>query len=66
MHTRGRLRGKNIRYIKNPHTTFFSRPEPRSEIRAIGGEHKIPKNKLSRKPQLPDRDIPKANRTKRG
>ena len=64
MHTRGRTRGKKIRYIKNPNITLFRRPEPRSEVRAILGEHTITKTKTSRKPDFPERDIPLANKPK--
>lgn len=62
MHTKGRTRGKKIRYIKNPNFTLFRRPEPLSEIRAFEGEHTIKKTKTSRKPNFPDRDIPIANK----
>jgi len=65
MHARGRIRGKNIRYIKNPNKIFFSRPEPLSEARAMHGEHTINQTKLHRQPDFPARDIPKANRSKK-
>ena len=54
MHAKGRIRGKNLRYIKNPNKTFFKYAEPHSEIRAIKGQHVLTKNKLNRKPQIPD------------
>jgi len=62
MHTKGRTRGQNIRYIKNPTRTFFRYSEPLSEVRAIKGQHVITKNKLSRKPNYPDHNIPDANK----
>jgi hypothetical protein len=65
MHAKGRLRGKNIRYIKNPNITLFRRPEPLSEMRAIQGEHNITKTKASRKPNFPERDVPVANKPKK-
>lgn len=64
MHTKGRLRGKNIRYIKNPNLTLFRRPEPLSEARAVAGSHTVTKTKASRKPNFPERDIPAANKPK--
>ena len=65
MHSKGRARGKNIRYIKNPNTNFFRFAEPISDVRAIKGQHVITKNKTGRKPNFPDRDIPAANKTKK-
>lgn len=62
MHAKGRSRGQNIRYIKNPNKTFFRYSEPLSEVRAIKGQHVISKTKESRKPQFPGRNTPKANK----
>lgn len=58
MHAKGRLRGKKIRYIKNPNGTFFRRPRPLSEVRAIEGKHNIFKTKIKRKSNIPNRNIP--------
>lgn len=64
MHAKGRLRGKVIRYIKNPHSLFFNRPEPVSELRAIKGQHH--NDALgNRKPDLPDHTIPKPKSTRK-
>jgi hypothetical protein len=65
MHSKGRTRGQNIRYVKNPSRTFFKYSQPLSEVRAIKGQHVIAKNTTPRQPNLPDRDIPVANKPKK-
>lgn len=64
MHAKGRARGKVLRYIKRANRVFFSRPEPRSEVRAIKGQHHIDHLK-NRQPEMPEHTVPKASRTRK-
>jgi hypothetical protein len=62
MHKKGRTRGKNLRYVKNPTRSFFQRSQSDRQNIVSKNQANIKQVKKNRKPRMPKSTTPEDNK----